>query len=545
LLGRALIAWGLIALSACSLSAPPPSSAPLTFLRGEHAFERGDYARAIDAYRAFLKHPSDEIYVPRAWYKVALSQFQLKQYRAALTTLDELRTRYPESGWPQASALRGDIHQALGNSVSALQAWAEAWRIGSESQRQELRPRFDRVIEKLSDTERERAREVITDPTIRKWIDRPPAPPRVAQPPEHLPALLPPPRAALLPSPAPLRPGAQIACLLPLSGKYRAFGERSLRGIQLVLGTTHHQLLIRDTQGEAEPARAAFAEVATRTDVVGVIGPLSSEAAAAVAPLAPPAHMSLALLAQREGLTNHYVLQTAMTRSQQVDVLARYATRLHWRSFGILGSNDQYGRDFADKFRAAIERYGGRVTWQDFYDHRTREAAAQIARGRERRERGMLDAVFLPDSADAALLLGTALRTAMPDVGLFGPNDWNDPAALEKAGTQLNGAFFVAGFFADSSRPGTRAFVEAFRKAYDVRPDIFAAQAYDAATLLRAALDRGGSTRAAMDGALHAIGPVVGATGEIRVTASGAEHRLFLLRLVAGRLEEITGDDEP
>ncbi len=523
--------------AACSARPPVAAPAPIGFTTAEQAFQHGDYQRARKAYRIFLDHPSDDAYVPRAWYKLALCDYRRQEYRAALGALDQLAARYPDDTWPQAETLRGDANLALGNKVSALQSWASAWRVADEHDRVALRRRFDHAVETLSRAERENAQEIIANPTIRTWLERPPAPPAASTPATRQPA----PRtssAAALPA-APRARGHHIGCLLPLSGRYRIFGERSLQGIQLAFAGEPDVLVVKDTRGDAATARAAFAELAARSDIVGVLGPLTGGAAAAAAPLAQPAGLPLVLLTQREQLANRYVLQPVMTRTRQAELLARVAVRQHWRHVGILAPDDDYGRSFGERFRVALERLGGRVTWNEQYPAHQGEATAQIAQARERFRRGVLDAVFLPDAADAAITIGAALRAAMPGVGLLGPNGWNDPEALSGAGHRLDGAIFVAGFFPASARPATRSFVETFRRVHQATPDVLAAQAYDAATLLRESLRRGASSRESVLLALHELGSVSGATGEIAVSAAGASRSLYVLRIGAGHVEEL------
>ncbi len=533
-LTRPLLLLCALLFAACTTEPAPPAAPPSVFSRAENAFQRADYERAIEAYRAFLQHPTDDDYVPRAWYKTALSQYRLKEYRAALTTLNELASRFPRDNWLQVSTLRGDVHLALGNTVSALQAWSESWRLASDADRPAIHTRCDRVIDTMSEEERLRAREVIRDAPIRTWLERTPAALAAATP---LPT---PGSGATAPADSAALGSQHIAALLPLSGPSRAFGERALQGIQLGLGIAHDQLVVQDTGSNPYTATTAFTEVASRSDVIAVIGPLRSEAAVVIAPLAEDAHLPLLLLAQREGLAGRYVFPTMMTRSQQADVLAREARRQKWLHVGILAPDDGYGHTFTDKFRNAFERAGGRVTWADTYDPKRREISAQLVRAREFRAQNALDAVFVPDTAEAAVIVGGAVREALPGVGLLGANDWNDPAALSHAGATLDGAIFVTGFFADSARPATHNFVDAFRQAYGSAPDVLAALAYDAGAVLREVVQQAAPTRDAVADGLHHSHRVVGATGDVELTDDGIKRELFVVRIAGGKLQEVT-----
>ncbi|MEK7790496.1 MAG: ABC transporter substrate-binding protein, partial [Deltaproteobacteria bacterium] len=80
-----------------------------------------------------------------------------------------------------------------------------------------------------------------------------------------------------------------IGCILPLSGKYSKFGQRSLRGIQLAFsffsdgGAAPYELAIYDSRGIPEEAERGVGKLLEEDQAIAVLGPLltsSSEKAA-------------------------------------------------------------------------------------------------------------------------------------------------------------------------------------------------------------------------------------------------------------------------
>ncbi len=154
------------------------------------------------------------------------------------------------------------------------------------------------------------------------------------------------------------------------------------------------------------------------------------------------------------------------------------------------------------------------------------------------------EAIFVPDFGGRVKLVAPALavedvvtQTCLPDelkriarvtgrpdlraVQLLGANGWgSDPSLFDVgpggAGRHVRCAVFVDGFFAGSSRPATRVFVDAFAASHAGQlPTILEASAYDAAGMARLQIERRVQTRAQMRDGLAAVTAFPGATGDI------------------------------
>jgi ABC-type branched-subunit amino acid transport system substrate-binding protein len=275
-------------------------------------------------------------------------------------------------------------------------------------------------------------------------------------------------------------------------------------------------------------------------EVLGVIGPLRSDDAAALAPHAEETGMPMIALSQREGIAGAYVIQPTMTHERQADALAEYAVGLlGLRTFGIIYPSDAYGSGLADAFRTEVTKRNGQIVGAVSYGPDANEFGVEVLTMKKWVDEG-LDAVFLPGYADGGITLARALRHARPELRLFGSNGWHDPAQLAGAANELEGLVFVDGFFADSQRPSTRSFVSAYQGAYQMAPDILEAQAYDAASLLYRALQAGARSRAEVVPQLRALRGFDGASGTIAIGPSGVQRELFVLQLAGGQIREAT-----
>ena len=331
---------------------------------------------------------------------------------------------------------------------------------------------------------------------------------------------------------------AKVACILPLTGPDQAYGKRALAGLRLAFADAPEQLIVRDTGGDPATTADWLAQLQDDPGVVAVVGPLRSTEAEVAAPIAERHRLPMLLLSQREGLGGHYVLQVAMTRTQQVRLLLQYAVGvLRLRRFGIVYPNDGYGSSFAETFKREASGDGASIVGAHAYPSGTTSFASAVVAVRDWQRTG-LDALFIPDAAPTATALASDVRNEAPRVVLLGTESWNDAKSLTNAGAAVDGAIFADAFFADSPRPSTREFVERFQQRAGQAPTVFEAQAFDAGMALRKAIARGATSREQIVGGLSALGTVEGA-GELHAAPGGFERSVSLLRYHDGKVEEV------
>jgi len=538
-----LVAASLL-LPACSQRLPL-DTAPLPFRQAEDAYRLGHYDRAVHGYRIFIDSGQEPVLLPRAYFRLARSEYKLGRYVECIKVTEELQRRYPDEEWRQIYELRGDAEWALGNEVSAVHFWEMALRGAPRERKLLLRRRIADAIDRMKPESLERVRAVLDDPELRALADqalaRGPSAPRPT-PVQPLAGATP----AVVSSPGvaqpPLGRPARVGVLLPLSGRYASYGERSLNGIKLAIDSGT-ELLVRDTQGEVAVARAALDELAADPSVVAVLGPLRSKVAETIAPRAERAGLPLLVLAQNQGVVGRYVMQTAMTYERQAEQLAEYAVRTGGlRRFGILYPRDGYGQGLSRAFRDAVEKRGAKIIGSLAYAPGAEEFSVEVLSVEKWADDDGLEAVFIPDFAATAVVLGARLRSSRPSLFLLGSNGWHDPGRLGGAGGSLDGSVFVDGFFMGSQRRSTQEFIGKYRGAHDGTPQILEAQAYDAAGLVAAALRSGATDREQVVQTLQSMGTVDGAAGQMVLNANGLERQLFLLRLNDGRITEIAGE---
>lgn len=170
-----------------------------------------------------------------------------------------------------------------------------------------------------------------------------------------------------------------IGCLLPLTGRYRLFGERALKGIQFAFQeflTTHPgngavppiKLIIEDTGSQAGKAVAA-ARTLIDNKVAAIIGPLLPFKKAIQE--ADKHRIPIVAICQEQEIPGlgEFVFRNFLTPQMQVETLVNHACRdLGLRKFAVLYPDEAYGRVFAHKFWDEILKYDAEMVGFEAYN---------------------------------------------------------------------------------------------------------------------------------------------------------------------------------
>ena len=258
---------------------------------------------------------------------------------------------------------------------------------------------------------------------------------------------------------------------------------------------------------------------------------------------------------------------------------------LEARRFAILYPQDNYGRGMRDQFWHFVDERGGSVVAVSSYNPDATDFAEAIRRmigysiltGSERvalEERATFlrrarrlppedaaiarkvaynilgpegeplppivdfDALFIPDSYDKVVLIAPQLAFhEVTHVRLLGPGAWIHPDLLRIAGKHVRGAVISSPFHSESGFPFVSQFVTSYRETFGSPPDMFAAQAFDAARLVLVQLAAGRDSRSGVrDGVLRTSG-FPGASGVTTLLPDGnASKRPFLLGVERRRI---------
>src|SRR5215472_15453902 len=338
---------------------------------GVLSFELGDYVNARKQFNELLFENPLFPQAQDARFKLGLSALELKSYRDAYQTLLPLRDRLP-------SEQRAQLEDALRRAAEGARLYDQAMKMALQKVEQATTPE-DRTaalnhVGELVDAQvgsEELARvQAELSPTHPAWPLLTFKLARVYQHTRDIPKL----KSTLqsLLSNAPSSPytaeaqemlaradrvgqvrGRTVGVLLPLTGKYKAFGEAVMRGIRLGLKGSDVELVVKDTQGDGTRAATAVEELVFNDGAVAAIGPLFIEDSKRAALVAQDLGLPLLTLTRSEDVTDigPFVFRNMLTYSAQTQALVDWATAvMGYKSFAVLYPNTPYGVEMTNDF---------------------------------------------------------------------------------------------------------------------------------------------------------------------------------------------------
>jgi ABC-type branched-subunit amino acid transport system substrate-binding protein len=191
-----------------------------------------------------------------------------------------------------------------------------------------------------------------------------------------------------------------IGVVLPLSGRFAAFGEESLRGILLAAGLFEPadpeaapagamaaggdarvdadesggmgiRLVVRDSEGDPVKAAAAVRELAADPSIVAMVGPIFSAECLGAAEAAEADDVPLVTLSTREEVAagRTQVFRTRTTPADEVGALVDYAfDELGAERFAVLYPQTRYGRGMRKLYWEAVTARGGKMVAVSSYE---------------------------------------------------------------------------------------------------------------------------------------------------------------------------------
>jgi len=391
-----------------------------------------------------------------------------------------------------------------------------------------------------------------------------------------------------------------VGCLLPLSGPYKKYGNRALKGIELAFEQFSSQgidpsinLVIKDTGADPDKVRAAVRALIDE-QVAAIIGPMVTAESAAT--IAQDYGIPIITITQKENITEigDKVFRNYLTPKMQVETIVSFAAeKLGVKKFAVLYPNEKYGTTFMNLFWDEVIKYGGSVVGLESYNPSHTDFADPIKRlvglyyevpedlkeivaamggagngdvdddrdpgetsdrenyddgddpnDKEEEPQAIIDfeAVFIPDAPKmSGLIIPQLAFYDVEDVYLLGTNLWHSNKLIEMAKDYVQGAIMTDGFFAQSTSGRVKDFIRKFEDTYGETPGFIEATTFDTAMMLFEIVTRPDvRSRSAIKNELLNLRDFQGVTGLTSFDVNGeAKKQLSLLRIKGKRFLEL------
>ena len=321
----------------------------------------------------------------------------------------------------------------------------------------------------------------------------------------------------------------KIGFIGPLTGDNSAYGVFCRQAAELAVNQANAnggidgkmiELIAEDSEGSVERGLAAIEKLSSSDNIVALVGPVLTGTAFAVGercqnegiPMISPS-------ATHADITNigDYIFRTIVSDGLQGQVAGTYFYDvLGYRNIGCLYVMNDYSKGLYDGMKAAFEAKGGTVSAVETGNVGDKDFRTQLTNLKN----SNVEAIYIPNyTVEMAQMLEQAVQVGIT-VPFLSCDGFSNPDIYALAGDFTDGVIYVAPAPAKESDLHTK-FVSEYEAAFNMSPDSFATNAYDATNIIIEAMRSAGTDRAAVRDEIAATKDFVGASGVINFAPNG------------------------
>ena len=296
----------------------------------------------------------------------------------------------------------------------------------------------------------------------------------------------------------------KIGFILPMTGQQQSTGKQEAAAIKLYMaqhGDTvagkKIELIIRDDAAVPDNTKRIAQELIVN-DKVNFLGGFGvTPAALSVAPLSAESKTPEIVTAAGTSIITEkspYIARTSFTLAQSVVPMADWAADNGIKKVVTMISDYGPGIDAEKSFSAEFKKKGGEIVEAVRFPLASPDFAPFLQHAADQKPDAIF--VFVP-SGQGGAFVKQFIERGLDKAGIkiIGPGDVVDDDLLNGMGDAVLGTVTAHIYSADHNSPANKAFVDAFEKANNMRPNFMAVGGYDGMHLIYEALKKtGGKT---------------------------------------------------
>jgi branched-chain amino acid transport system substrate-binding protein len=292
----------------------------------------------------------------------------------------------------------------------------------------------------------------------------------------------------------------KIGTIGPLTGDVASYGISTKKGVEVAVDEFNQKggingkpvrLISEDTRGEQTETANAASKLVERDKVTAIVGGVISSETMTAGPITNDAKVvmiSSSSTAVGVPEIGDYVIRNCLSDEVQAVQLAEFAVEeLGLKKFAVMFTNNDYGLSLKDAFEKRAKELA-EVTGIETYNDGEKDFRTQLTKLKGKNP----DALYIAGYYTEAAKIAQQAKEQGLDVAILGADGFYSPILVELGGDAVEGSVFTAGFFTDDPAENAQKFVKAFKSKFNEEPDMFAAQAYDAAMILLTAIENAG-----------------------------------------------------
>jgi branched-chain amino acid transport system substrate-binding protein len=304
-----------------------------------------------------------------------------------------------------------------------------------------------------------------------------------------------------LPGAALAQDAVKIGLIIPLTGQQASTGKQIKAAVELYMkehGTTvagrKIDLIVKDDAAVPDNTKRIAQELIVNDKVSVIAGFGVTPAALAAAPLATEAKVVEVVMAAGTSIITErspYIVRTSFTLPQSSVIIADWAAKNGIKKVVSIVSDYAPGADAEKSFTERFKAAGGDVVEALKVPLAAPDFAPFLQRAADAKPDAIF--VFVPSGQGGTFMKQYAERGLdKAGIKLIGPGDVTDDDLLNGMGDAVLGAVTAHLYSADHNSPKNKAYVEAFKKANNFRPNFMSVGGYDGMHLIYEALKKSG-----------------------------------------------------
>ncbi len=296
----------------------------------------------------------------------------------------------------------------------------------------------------------------------------------------------------------------KIGFILPMTGQQQSTGKQEAAGIKLYMAQHGDmvagkkiELIIRDDAAIPDNTKRIGQELIVNDKVNFLAGFGVTPAALSVAPLATESKTPEIVTAAGTSIItakSPYIARTSFTLAQSTVPMADWAADNGIKKVVTMISDYAPGVDAEKSFTGEFTKKGGQVLEAIRFPLANPDFAPFLQRAADQKPDAIF--VFVP-SGQGGTFVKQFVERGLDKAGIkiIGPGDVMDDDLINGMGDAVIGTVTAHIYSADHDSPTNKAFVAAFEKANNMRPNFMAVGGYDGMHLIYEALKKtGGKT---------------------------------------------------
>jgi branched-chain amino acid transport system substrate-binding protein len=291
----------------------------------------------------------------------------------------------------------------------------------------------------------------------------------------------------------------KIGLILPMTGQQASTGRQIAAAAKLYMEQNGNivagkkiELVIKDDATVPETTKRVAQELIVNEKVKFIAGFGITPSALAVAPLATQAKVPEIVMAAGTSIITEkspYIARTSFTLGQSSVITADWAAKAGIKKVVTFVSDYGPGHDAEASFKERFTQAGGQVVAALRVPLATPDFAPFLQRARDAAPDAIF--IFVPSGQGAALVRQFAERGLdKAGIKIIGPGDVMDDDQLNGMGDVVLGTITAHMYSAAHPSEKNKAFVAAFQKANNFRPNFMAVGGYDGMHLIYEALKK-------------------------------------------------------